>query len=321
MENLDKIAVNSEDDDTERCCGIIMPISAMDNYSEAHWMEVRRILSTSIKKAGFESKIVSEADDIGVIHKRIVQNLYDNPIVVCDISGRNPNVMFELGLRLAFDKPTIIVKDSDTPYSFDTSVIEHLTYPKDLRYEQINNFINKLTEKILQTMEKYQVDPSTYSTFLKNFGSFKVPKLDEEKVSVDAYILDEIRLLRKDMTTLNRSMRFNSDFDTPKHRLERFQSPKIEIERTDYMDKRDFTKISISFSDSVSRSTRESKIKTLSMDKNISRVIRLNSNLYQIQFNEKPSEHLVQSIFDKHGLAYEHTKDRSSDYTLSETLY
>jgi len=32
--------------------------------------------------------------------------------------------MFELGLRLAFDKPAIIVKDDNTSYSFDTAPIE-----------------------------------------------------------------------------------------------------------------------------------------------------------------------------------------------------
>ena len=58
-----------------------------------------------------------------MIHKTIVQNLYLNPIVVCDVSGKNANVMFELGLRLAFDKPTIIIKDDKTDYSFDTSVV------------------------------------------------------------------------------------------------------------------------------------------------------------------------------------------------------
>ncbi len=56
------------------------------------------------------------------------------PIVVCDISARNANVMFELGMRLAFDKPTVIIKDERTPYSFDISSIEHLDYPSDLRY-------------------------------------------------------------------------------------------------------------------------------------------------------------------------------------------
>lgn len=110
-------------------CGIVMPISAIDGCTESHWTEVLDILTGAIEDAGFEPHVVSNADDVGIIQKRIIQNLYDNPIVVCDVSGKNPNVMFELGLRLAFDKPTIIVKDDKTSYSFDTSPIEHLEYP------------------------------------------------------------------------------------------------------------------------------------------------------------------------------------------------
>jgi hypothetical protein len=64
-----------------------------------------------------------------VTQKRIVQNIYDNEMVICDVSAKNPNVMFELGMRLAFDKPAIIIKDDKTNYSFDTAPIEHLEYP------------------------------------------------------------------------------------------------------------------------------------------------------------------------------------------------
>jgi hypothetical protein len=34
--------------------------------------------------------------------------------------------MFELGMRLAFDKPTVIIKDDKTDYMFDTGIIEHV---------------------------------------------------------------------------------------------------------------------------------------------------------------------------------------------------
>jgi hypothetical protein len=98
-------------------CGLVMPISAIDGLSEAHWKDVLSIVSDAIEKAGFIPQLVSTADDIGIIQKRIIQNLYDNPIAVVDVSAKNPNVMFELGLRLAFDKPTIIVKDDQTSYS------------------------------------------------------------------------------------------------------------------------------------------------------------------------------------------------------------
>jgi hypothetical protein len=102
-----------------------------------HWEDVKDILIQAIESAGFEADLVSETKETTIIHKTIIHNLYNNPIVVCDVSGKNPNVMFELGIRLTFDKPTVVVKDDQINYSFDMSPIEHLTYPRDLRFNQI----------------------------------------------------------------------------------------------------------------------------------------------------------------------------------------
>lgn len=192
-----------------------MPISAIDGCSESHWADIQDILTEAIEDAGFDSNLVSNADDVGIIHKRIIQNLYDNPIVVCDVSGKNPNVMFELGLRLAFDKPTIIVKDDKTTYSFDTSAIEHLEYPRDLRFSRIVEFKQKLTEKIKATHDKAATDP-TYTTFLKHFGEFTVAKLDKKEVSGQEYILEELKALRYAMRRIERAQ-VSRDFE-PTHK-------------------------------------------------------------------------------------------------------
>jgi hypothetical protein len=177
-------------------CGIVMPISSIDGLAESHWAEVLSILGDAVTAAGFSANLVSNADDVGIIHKRIIQNLYDNPIVVCDVSGRNPNVMFELGLRLAFDKPTIVVKDDRTSYSFDTAAIEHLEYPRDLRFTKIVEFKNTLTAKIRATYERAQSDPN-YTTFLKHFGEFTVAKIDKKEVSGQEYILQELKSVQE----------------------------------------------------------------------------------------------------------------------------
>ncbi|OED60003.1 hypothetical protein A165_23855 [Vibrio tasmaniensis ZS-17] len=185
-------------------CGIVMPISSIEGCNENHWSEVLGILTDAIEDAGFEGNLVSNADDVGIIHKRIIQNLYDNPVVVCDVSCKNPNVMFELGLRLAFDKPTIIVKDDETSYSFDTSAIEHLEYPRDLRFSQIVDFKKKLTEKIKATYQKSTLDQN-YTTFLKHFGEFKVAKLDKTEVSGQEFIIDELKSLRRTIARMDSS--------------------------------------------------------------------------------------------------------------------
>jgi hypothetical protein len=186
----------NEQNKEQECCGLVMPISSIDGCNEQHWSDVKEILTEAVEGAGFKANLVSYADDVGIIQKRIIQNLYENPIVVCDVSGKNPNVMFELGLRLAFDKPTIIIKDDKTSYSFDTSPIEHLEYPRDLRFTKIVDFKESLKDKVKATLEKSKSDPN-YTTFLKHFGTFTVAKLDSKEVSKEDFIIEELRDLKK----------------------------------------------------------------------------------------------------------------------------
>lgn len=189
-------------EDKNPICGIVMPISAIDGCDKTHWIEVKEIISEAIIMAGFCPHLVSDSEESGVIQKRIVQNLYDNPVAVCDVSGKNPNVMFELGMRLAFDKPTIILKDDSTPYSFDTAAIEHIEYPRSLKYSSINTFKEALSEKIKMTYEAAEKN-NNYTTFLKHFGEFTVAKITKKEVSSEVYLLEAIESLSKNISLLN----------------------------------------------------------------------------------------------------------------------
>ena len=187
-------------------CGLVMPISSIDGCSAEHWLDVKSIIASAIEVSSelkFEVRLVSDQDDVGVIQKRIVQNLYSSDIIVCDVSCKNPNVMFELGMRLAFDKPTVIIKDDHTEYSFDTSVIEHLTYPRDLRFSKIVTFKEALLDKVLATYNMAQSDPG-HSTFLKSFGQFRVAELDKKVGSADEVILDMLQELTRDVAKIRR---------------------------------------------------------------------------------------------------------------------
>jgi hypothetical protein len=196
---------NSETPEVLPFCGIIMPIAAMAGYDISHWDRVRTVLNEAIQDAGFSPRLVSESEDIGVIHARIVQNLYEDTIVVCDVSGKNANVMFELGMRLAFDKPTIVIKDNVTDYSFDTSPIEHINYRADLRYDDVRDFKKRLTTAIEASTAKRETDP-TYSPFLAHFGKFKVTGLDTTTVGTDQFIIEQLSALQVEVSQLSRRL-------------------------------------------------------------------------------------------------------------------
>ncbi|AZB41790.1 RNA helicase [Bacillus sp. FJAT-42376] len=188
-------------------CGIIMPISGLDGYPETHWLEVKNIITQAanqIETLSFKTDIVSNSEgEVNIIHNNIISNIYNSDIVVCDISSRNPNVLFELGMRLTFDKPTVIIKDDNTPYIFDTNSIETLEYPYDLRFSKIVTFKQKLAEKIASTYKASQSDP-TYSAFLGHFGKFKVKKLDQTEITEpEQVILEELEFIRKELRILS----------------------------------------------------------------------------------------------------------------------
>ena len=185
-------------------CGIVMPISSIDGCSASHWADVKGIVEDSIVEAGYRPRLVSDADDAGVIQKRIIQNLYHDCIVVCDVSAKNPNVMFELGIRLAFNKPTIIIKDDKTDYSFDTSVIEHLLYPRDLRFSTMVDFKSDLTRKILATVDRSK--DADYTTFLGHFGEFKVAEINEKEITADKFVIDSIKKIMQRLETQENSI-------------------------------------------------------------------------------------------------------------------
>ena len=182
-------------------CGLVMPISEIDGCSAEHWMQVRDIIEEALSSIDIETSLVSDGDEVGIIQERIVQNLYDRPIVVCDVSCKNPNVMFELGLRLAFDMPTVVIKDNRTNYSFDTSPLEHLSYPRDLNYWSIQDFKETLAQKVSATLKKKNENPD-YSPFLKAFNKKRVADIETTEITSTQFLMDQLEEIKQNLDRL-----------------------------------------------------------------------------------------------------------------------
>lgn len=188
-------------DDQAKKCGIIMPIADNVGYPLGHWRDVLAIIEEAFEGTEFEPNLVSKKDSIGLIHESIVTNIYSNEIVVCDVSTKNPNVMFELGMRLAFDKPVIIIKDEKTDYSFDTGLIEHLNYPSSLRFQDIVLFKRDLLNRAKATYEAAK-DPN-YSPYLKSFNKAIVPaRIENIEVTDLQYLVDSVKNISSDVERL-----------------------------------------------------------------------------------------------------------------------
>jgi len=167
-------------------CGVIIPISGSVEYSSSHWAEVLKLVKESAQAADFTCEVVSATGRDDIIHDSIVTNIYHNEIVVCDVSSRNPNVMLELGLRLASKLPIVIIFDEQGNYPFDIGTIRYLPYRKDMRYYDIEEFKKQLTTKLLEVYQTHL--EGSYKSFL---SQFKNVKLDLDTVSTESQTLKE----------------------------------------------------------------------------------------------------------------------------------
>ncbi|MFK8055474.1 MAG: hypothetical protein AB8F78_05065 [Saprospiraceae bacterium] len=185
-------------------CGIVMPISGGGNevYTEEHWGKIFKIIQEAADKSGFKSDMVSRELHTGIIHENIVRNLYSNEVIVVDVSGKNPNVMLELGMRLAFDLPTIIIKDELTDYTFDAGLFEHIPYTSNLEYESVVNLIDKLADKIRNT-HQYHIKHPKESVFVGKFIKDYVKEdFAPEKVEQLDLILEHTTSIRRDIKNI-----------------------------------------------------------------------------------------------------------------------
>lgn len=135
-------------------CFVIMPISDPKDYKTGHFKNVYEdIFIPAIKDAGYTPKRADDDKSSSMIQVNIIRDIIDSPMAICDLSSKNPNVLFELGIRQAFDLPVVLVQEEGTPRIFDISTINTIDYGKELLYRNVINDREKIKEAILQTRD------------------------------------------------------------------------------------------------------------------------------------------------------------------------
>ncbi len=84
-----------------------------------------------------------------VIQSTIVNRLLDDDLVIADLTEHNPNVLFELGMRMAFDKPIVLIKAKGTGPIFDVdNVLRVFEYEPALWSSTVEADVPKLAQFI-----------------------------------------------------------------------------------------------------------------------------------------------------------------------------
>lgn len=143
-------------------CFVAMPFTVHNEgeYPPGYFKEVmNELLYPAIREAGFEPSTALQTGS-DVIHATIVNDLLDADMVIVDLTEHNPNVLFELGLRMMEKKPVAIVRAKGTRPIFDvTNMIRMYDYDGNLWTSTVKEDIPKIAAHIKATWDGRQNSP------------------------------------------------------------------------------------------------------------------------------------------------------------------
>lgn len=136
----------------ERTCFVIMPIADTHGYEAGHFGRVyEHLLKPAIIQAGYKPIRADDTNKTDYIVVGIIQHIIDSEMVLCDFSARNSNVMYELGIRHAFNKPVTLIKDRLTEKIFDIQGLRYTEYDHALRIDSVKKDLEKIAAAITET--------------------------------------------------------------------------------------------------------------------------------------------------------------------------
>ncbi len=91
-----------------KICFVISPIGDDDSETRKRSDQVlKHIITGAVEQLGYEVVRADKISEPGIITHQILQHIVDSPLVIADLTERNPNVFYELALRHAIRKPLI----------------------------------------------------------------------------------------------------------------------------------------------------------------------------------------------------------------------
>ena len=196
--------VKEQGSSKNKICFVIMPISDHPDYPPGHFKRVYEyIIKPACQKAGYEAIRADDTVKTNDIVSDIIKKIIDSDMAICDMSSRNPNVFYVLGLRHAFNLKTTLIKDKKTSRAFDIAGLRSVEYDESLRVDEVEKTIIALAEAIMETEKMNLEEPNSTIQLLGLSAPAKKVEL-KTMSGENAAIMGEILSLRDDMDIIKR---------------------------------------------------------------------------------------------------------------------
>lgn len=157
---------------TERkhSCFVISPIGAEGSDIRRRADQIlKHVIGPAADSCGFDPIRADQISEPGLITTQVIQRIIDDPLVIADLTGSNPNVFYELAIRHAIRKPLVQIIQKNEKIPFDVAGMR--TIPVDHRdldsVQEAKGEIEKQIKSILRKKPEEIESPISVSVELQ----------------------------------------------------------------------------------------------------------------------------------------------------------
>jgi hypothetical protein len=140
----------------EKLCFVIAPIGDEDSEVRKRSDQIfKHVIEPIAKVRGYRAMRADHLTKLGSITTDIVEHILVDALVIADLTGHNPNVMYELAIRHAVRKPVVQMIQKGEKLPFD--IAQQRTIPID--YKDLDS-VEAAKDHLLKQIQSVELDPT-----------------------------------------------------------------------------------------------------------------------------------------------------------------
>lgn len=204
---------SNEGSSEKKTCFVIMPFSGTSEYEPGHFDRVYEyLIKPACAIANFEPIRGDDSKASNMIMLDVLRNIIDCDMAICDLSSINANVFYELGLRQAFDKKTILIRDGLHAVPFDLLGFRYVPYSPSLRVDTVKSEIQEIASMLLDTHNDSKLDANSIVSILKMKPATIDTKNMNQEESMMFEVLNRMKRLERTVSGNFNDAKFISNF-------------------------------------------------------------------------------------------------------------